>query len=58
MTDPIAHHDVIIVGAGLSGIGAAYYMKHKSPTALDFVVLESRDKTGAARPKRSTTPPN
>ena len=41
-----AHHfDVIVVGAGLSGIGAACHLKMQSPQK-SFVILESRDVMG------------
>ncbi len=39
------HLDVLIVGAGLSGIGAARYLQEKCPWAT-FAVLESRDAIG------------
>jgi monooxygenase len=38
-------YDVIIVGAGLSGIGAAYYVQSQCPQ-LRFAVLESRSSIG------------
>jgi len=38
-------YDVIVVGAGLSGIGAAYHLQHECPEKK-FVVLESRDTMG------------
>ncbi len=38
-------YDVIIVGAGLSGIGAAYHMQHDCP-GKTFTVLESRAAIG------------
>ncbi len=37
--------DVIIVGAGLSGIGAAWRLRQRLPE-LDFLILESRDAIG------------
>ena len=40
-----AHFDVVIVGAGLSGIGAAYYLKTRCPDR-SFAILESRDAIG------------
>jgi monooxygenase len=39
------HFDVIIVGAGLSGIGAARHLKHRCPDKT-FTLLESRDASG------------
>ncbi|NNC36402.1 MAG: NAD(P)/FAD-dependent oxidoreductase [Acidimicrobiales bacterium] len=39
------HFDLIIVGAGLSGIGAAHYFTEKCP-GKTFAILESRDAIG------------
>ena len=39
------HFDVVIVGAGVSGIGAACHMRAKCPDRT-FVILESRDAIG------------
>ena len=39
------HVDVLIVGAGLSGIGAAWHLKHRCP-GRSFVILESREAIG------------
>jgi monooxygenase len=39
------HFDVIIVGAGLSGIGAGYHLQQKCP-AKSFVMLEGRERSG------------
>ena len=39
------HIDVLIVGAGISGIGAGYYLKNKCPNK-SFKILESRDNLG------------
>ena len=39
------HVDVIIVGAGLSGIGSACHLKRKSPRK-SFVILEGRERLG------------
>jgi cation diffusion facilitator CzcD-associated flavoprotein CzcO len=41
----IEHVDVLIVGAGLSGIGAACHLQSKSP-GKTFTILESRDAIG------------
>lgn len=40
-----SHFDVIIVGAGLSGIGAAHHIRHKCPDR-SFAILESRATMG------------
>ena len=39
------HVDVLIVGAGLSGIGAAQHLQRKCPTRT-FAILEARDTIG------------
>src|SRR5271166_958027 len=41
----IEHFDVLIVGAGLSGIGAAYHLQKKCP-AKSFAILEGRAAIG------------
>ncbi len=41
----IEHFDVVIVGAGLSGIGAAWHLQHEAPQK-SFVILEGRDAIG------------
>lgn len=40
-----AHVDVVVVGAGLSGIGAAYRLQEDCPDR-DYVILESRPHSG------------
>lgn len=40
-----AHTDVLIVGAGLSGIGAAYHLQKESPGS-SYRILEGRDAIG------------
>ena len=40
------HVDVLIVGAGISGIGAAHYLTHTSNPARRFAILEARGATG------------
>ena len=40
-----AHFDVLIVGAGISGIGAAYHLSHQIP-GKSFAILESKDSFG------------
>ncbi|MEQ8857530.1 MAG: NAD(P)/FAD-dependent oxidoreductase [Pseudomonadales bacterium] len=42
---PVQHYDVVIVGAGLSGIGAAYHLQEKCP-GRTFAILEGRDAIG------------
>ena len=39
------HFNVIVVGAGLSGIGAGYHLQNKCPNK-SFVILEGRDNIG------------
>ena len=41
----LEHFDVLIVGAGLSGIDAAYHLQTKCPSKT-FVILESRNAIG------------
>lgn len=41
----IEHVDVLVVGAGISGIGAAYHLTHQRP-GTSFVVLEGMDGFG------------
>lgn len=42
---PVEHLDVLIIGAGLSGIGAAYHVQTETPWA-SYAVFESRDAIG------------
>jgi monooxygenase len=37
--------DVLIVGAGISGIGAAYYLQREHPQR-SYMILEARDAPG------------
>lgn len=39
------YYDVVIVGAGLSGIGAAYHLQDKCPSK-SYIILEGRDAMG------------
>lgn len=39
------HHDVLIIGAGLSGIGAGYHLQTHCP-ARSFAILEARNAIG------------
>ena len=47
MTEPemMEHRDVLIVGAGLSGIGAAHHLQAAFP-ARTYAILEARDAIG------------
>ena len=45
MTTPPQHHDVLIVGAGISGIGMAAHMKMLCP-GKTFTIVERRDQLG------------
>jgi monooxygenase len=39
------YHDVVIIGAGLSGVGAACHLRAELPDT-DFVILEGRERMG------------
>ena len=41
----VEHLDVLVVGAGLSGIAAAHHLKEKCPWAT-WAILEARDAVG------------
>ncbi|MGE5567119.1 MAG: flavin-containing monooxygenase [Parcubacteria group bacterium] len=41
----IEHFDVLIVGAGLSGVGAAYHLQRNCP-GKSYVILEGRERMG------------
>ena len=41
----IEHFDVLIVGAGISGIAGAYHLRQKCPET-SFVILESEESFG------------
>ncbi|MEM9439928.1 MAG: NAD(P)-binding protein, partial [Pseudomonadota bacterium] len=45
MGEPIDHVDVIIVGAGISGIGAGCHLQDKCPDRR-FLILEGRNVLG------------
>ena len=42
---PVEHLDILIVGAGISGIGAAYYLQDRCP-AQSYAILEGRSDLG------------
>ncbi len=44
-TQSSQHFDVLIVGAGISGIGSAYHLAHQCPWAT-FAILEAQDHFG------------
>ena len=44
-TQSAEHFDVVIIGAGISGIGAAHYLSTQLP-GKSFVVLEGRERLG------------
>ena len=39
------HFDVVIVGAGISGVGAAYHLTRQCP-GMSFVILETQESFG------------
>ncbi|HTQ78070.1 MAG TPA: NAD(P)/FAD-dependent oxidoreductase [Burkholderiales bacterium] len=45
MSAKAEHFDVLVVGAGISGVGAAYHLKTQCP-GLSYAVLESKDSFG------------
>jgi monooxygenase len=45
VSEPLEHLDVLVVGAGLSGIGAAVHLQRELPDA-SFAVLEARESLG------------
>jgi monooxygenase len=44
-SEAVEHVDVLIIGAGISGIGCAYYLKKNHPQR-NFRILEARERTG------------
>jgi cation diffusion facilitator CzcD-associated flavoprotein CzcO len=44
-SSPLEYFDVVVVGAGLSGIGAGYHLQRLCPTRT-YVILEGRDAMG------------
>ena len=45
MSKPVEHVDVLIVGAGISGVGGAYHLTQQCPDK-SFVVLETQESYG------------
>ena len=45
MDRPLEHLDVLIVGAGLSGIGAGYHVQDRCP-GTTYAILEARERSG------------
>ncbi|GAP87189.1 putative FAD-containing monooxygenase [Rosellinia necatrix] len=45
-TPPALDFDVVIVGAGISGINAAYRIQTQGPPGLRYAILEARDSIG------------
>jgi monooxygenase len=43
--DTDEHHDLLIIGAGLSGIGAAYHLQERCPSK-SYAILEAREDLG------------
>jgi cation diffusion facilitator CzcD-associated flavoprotein CzcO len=44
-SDPVEHLDVIVVGAGISGIGAGYHLQNECP-GKSYAILEAREAIG------------
>ncbi|HEY1591002.1 MAG TPA: NAD(P)/FAD-dependent oxidoreductase [Solirubrobacteraceae bacterium] len=42
---PLEHVDVLVIGAGLSGVGAGYHLQTAAPQK-SYAILESRDRIG------------
>jgi monooxygenase len=45
LTNPTEHLDVVVIGAGLSGIGAGHYLQKLCP-GKSYAILEQRDRIG------------
>jgi cation diffusion facilitator CzcD-associated flavoprotein CzcO len=42
---PVEHFDILIVGAGISGVGAAHHLNEKCPDKR-YVLLETKESFG------------
>ena len=42
MENNLPHYDVVVVGAGISGIGAGHHLQEKCPDKT-FIIFEGRD---------------
>lgn len=49
------HVNVLIVGAGLSGIGAAHHLQEAFPSR-SYAILEAREAIGGTAYRRRTVP--
>ena len=45
MSEAAEHFDVLVVGAGISGVGAAYHLTHEQP-GRSFLVLDALEDFG------------
>lgn len=43
---PAQEFDIVIIGAGISGINAAYRVQIEGPPGMSYVILEGRDSIG------------
>ena len=48
MENSQSHFNVVVVGAGISGIGAGYHLQKQCPNK-SFVILEGRERIGGTR---------
>jgi len=46
MVSQVEHKEVLIIGAGLSGINASYRIQNDTPYGNDYAILEGRDTMG------------
>ncbi len=43
MENNLPHYDVVVVGAGISGIGAGHHLQEKCPDKT-FIIFEGRER--------------